>query len=143
MGTPYQDIWDKFNISTVYYDLDSFDTPEQEDYLTKLMSNAIDNTIFNKDKFNLEDRDDTGQIFDDDLPTKVQQIIAEYMIYVWVGRMVYNQDILKQYMSSSAVKKFSPSAHLNTLSQVHTKARHKAENLYKQYAVNISIDKMG
>lgn len=143
MSTPYQDVWDKFNIATVAYELDKFSTPEQEEYLTQLMDNAIDKSSFTKEYFDLSDRDDINKQFADDLDTKVLQVIAEYMVYVWVGRMVYNSDILRQHMSSSAVKRYSPASQLKTLQEVHKESQHQAEKLHSEYAMFKGISKLG
>jgi len=142
MATPYQDVWDKFNIATVNYSLDNLLPAEQEEYLIQIMDNAIDKSPFSKEYFDLTDRDDATQKFSDDLEGKVLQIIAEYMIYVWVGRMVHNTDILKQFMSSSAVKKFSPASHLGKLSEVLKESKHTAETLYKQYSMSKGISRL-
>lgn len=142
MATPYQDVWDKFNIATVNYSLDDLAPAEQEAYLMQIMDNAIDKAPFSTEYFDLNDRDDVAKEFTDDLDSKVLQIIAEYMISVWVGRMVHNTDILKQFMSSSAVKKFSPASHLGKLSEVLKETTHTAENLYKQYSMSKNISKL-
>ena len=128
-------------MATQCYDLDSIPEDDRDAFLIQLMNNAIDTSILSNSGVDLS-RDDTTKQFSSNIDTFVLQIIAEYMVYVWTGRYLYDQDLLQQYGSSSAIKTFSPASHIKTLQEVNTKSQLKAENLYKQYSVGNSLSKL-
>jgi len=139
--TPYEDLFKRFNMATQCYDLDSIPEDDRDAFLIQLMNNAIDTSILSNSGVDLS-RDDTAKQFSSNIDTFVLQIIAEYMVHVWTGRYLYDQDLLQQYGSSSAIKVFSPASHIKTLQEVNTKSQLKAENLYKQYSVGNSLSKL-
>ena len=128
-------------MATQCYDLDSIPEDDRDAFLIQLMNNAIDTSILSNSGVDLS-RDDTAKQFSSNIDTFVLQIIAEYMVHVWTGRYLYDQDLLQQYGSSSAIKVFSPASHIKTLQEVNTKSQLKAENLYKQYSVGNSLSKL-
>jgi hypothetical protein len=139
--TPYTDIFNKFNIACQFYDLDTMVTAKAEDFLIKLMDDAIIN--FRSTKVNLTDRDDTSKTFTNDLSPIVKKIIAEYMIYGWTERYVNDQDMLKQFLSTNAFKMFSPANQLKELRAVNNRAFSKAQNLETQYSIANNIGNLG
>lgn len=139
--TPYEDIFNQFNIACQFYDLDVMAQADRDDFLIKLMDGAIVN--FRSSKVDLTDRDDTAQTFTDDLSPIIQKIIAEYMIYGWTERYVNDQDMLEQFMSTNAFKMFSPANQLKELREVNSRAFKKAQNLEKQYSISNNIANLG
>lgn len=139
--TPYEDVFNQFNIACQFYDLDAMVEADRDDFLIKLMDGAIVN--FRSSKVDLTDRDDTSQEFADDLSPIVIKIIAEYMIYGWTERYVNNQDMLEQFMSTNAIKIFSPASQLRELREVNSRAFKKAQNLEKQYSISNNIANLG
>lgn len=139
--TPYQDIFNKFNIACLFYDLDSMATADAEEFLIALMGDAIIN--FRSTKIDLTDRDDTVKTFNIDLEPIIQKIIAEYMVYGWTQRYLHDQDLLEQFMSSNAIKTFSPAAHISQLRDVNKEAKINAQRLEKQYSISNNIGNLG
>lgn len=138
--TPYEEVFNYFNIATQFYDLDAMAEADRDDFLARLMDSAISEITAITFDFT---RNDTTKQFESDLPDVIKKIVAEYMIFEWTGRYLHDQDLLEQYMSTNAIKMFSPAAHISQLREVNNKAEKKAQRLQMKYSIKQNISRLG
>ena len=117
MSTSYDLIFQKFMHEIDDFDLTSLDEEDMliENKLT--LSKAI--TLFKKCKQSLI-RDDTSELFTNNLKEEEQWIIADYMRKVWFDEIINNGNLLKLNLSDKDFKLFSPSDKLQVLSKLKT-----------------------
>ena len=117
MSTSYDLIFQKFMHEIDDFDLTSLDEEDMliENKLT--LSKAV--TLFKKCKQSLT-RDDTSELFTNNLKEEEQWIIADYMRKVWFDEIINNGNLLKLNLSDKDFKLFSPSDKLQVLSKLKT-----------------------
>ena len=117
MSTSYDLIFQKFMHEIDDFDLTSLDEEDMliENKLT--LSKAV--TLFKKCKQSLI-RDDTSELFTNNLKEEEQWIIADYMRKVWFDEIINNGNLLKLNLSDKDFKLFSPSDKLQVLSKLKT-----------------------
>ena len=117
MSTSYDLIFQKFMHEIDDFDLTSLDEEDMliENKLT--LSKAI--TLFKKCKQSLI-RDDTSELFTNNLTEEEQWILADYMRKVWFDEIINNGNLLKLNLSDKDFKLFSPSDKLQVLSKLKT-----------------------
>jgi len=117
VSTSYDLIFQKFMHEIDDFDLTSLDEEDMliENKLT--LSKAV--TLFKKCKQSLI-RDDTSELFTNNLKEEEQWIIADYMRKVWFDEIINNGNLLKLNLSDKDFKLFSPSDKLQVLSKLKT-----------------------
>jgi len=117
MSVSYDLIFQKFMHEIDDFDLTSLDEENMliENKLT--LSKAI--VLFKKCKQSLI-RDDTLELFTNDLTEEEQWILADYMRKVWFDEIINNGNLLKLNLSDKDFKLFSPSDKLQVLSKLKT-----------------------
>ena len=117
MSTSYDLIFQKFMHEIDDFDLTSLDEEDMliENKLT--LSKAV--TLFKKCKQSLI-RDDTSELFTNNLTEEEQWILADYMRKVWFDEIINNGNLLKLNLSDKDFKLFSPSDKLQVLSKLKT-----------------------
>jgi len=117
VSTSYDLIFQKFMHEIDDFDLTSLDEEDMliENKLT--LSKAI--TLFKKCKQSLI-RDDTSELFTNNLTEEEQWILADYMRKVWFDEIINNGNLLKLNLSDKDFKLFSPSDKLQVLSKLKT-----------------------
>jgi len=115
--TTYTLIFQKFMHEIDDFDLTSMTETDMEVENKLTLSKAV--TLFKKCK-QLLTRDDTTEIFTNELTEEEQWILADYMRKVWFDGIVNNGDLLKLNLSDKDFKLFSPSDKLQVLSKLKT-----------------------
>jgi len=115
MGTSYDLIFQKF-----MHEIDDFDLTSlnEEQMLTEnklTLSKAV--SLFKKCKQSLV-RDDTTEVFTNDLTEEEQWILADYMRKVWLDEKINNGELLKLRLTDKDFKTFSPADLLGTMSKL-------------------------
>ena len=115
MSTSYDLIFQKFMHEIDDFDLTSLDEEDMliENKLT--LSKAI--TLFKKCKQSLI-RDDTSELFTNNLTEEEQWILADYMRKVWLDEKINNGELLKLRLTDKDFKTFSPADLLGTMSKL-------------------------
>lgn len=89
------------------------DVAVAEDDLISIMDAAILN--FEYPKVDLKNKDDAGQIFDEQLGFDEVQILSHLMVLEWMKRELRNIDGLRQFMTTKDFSTFSQANHVNSL----------------------------
>ena len=115
MSTSYDLIFQKFMHEIDDFDLTSLDEEDMliENKLT--LSKAI--TLFKKCKQSLI-RDDTSELFTNNLTEEEQWILADYMRKVWLDEKINNGELLKLRLTDKDFKTFSPADLLVTMNKL-------------------------
>lgn len=113
MSTPYSSIYARFAQKVQDYNLDTLylsSVSSYEAYVKGFLLSAIPMFLYcQKD---LEDRDDTAQIFNADLNGIEQEILATLMHYHWMNREVNNVEQMRLALSSVDFKRYSEAENL-------------------------------
>ena len=115
MSTSYDLIFQKFMHEIDDFDLTSLDEEDMliENKLT--LSKAV--TLFKKCKQSLI-RDDTSELFTNNLTEEEQWILADYMRKVWLDEKINNGELLKLRLTDKDFKTFSPADLLVTMNKL-------------------------
>jgi len=141
--TEYSKIFELFLTSVNDYKIDKLYAEDQVDdgdrmetYLTPFLIKSI--PTFDKCKKDLEDRDDTTRIFNQDLNTDEKVILSDLMVYEWLKselndirqmRLRLTDDAFKSYAEANNMKE--KSSLLNTMEESADKriVRYSQKNL--------------
>ena len=104
-------------------------------YCKYLMSAVAD--FENKCKYDLTDRDEVQMCFNQTLPDKVQEILAQGMAYYWVSSKVLNSELLKNKLSTKEYSYFSPANLLKELQTLRDSLRKEFERNMVRYSYDI------
>lgn len=135
MATPYQDIFGRalFRLSdTKLAQLHCFD---QQTILSKYMKSAIAD-FQNKCEIDLSNRNEEEEIFNEDIPEEVQEILALGISYYWLSAQVLNNELLKNKLSTKDYTYFSPA----NLLRESTALRKEVQTEYKHRIINYTYD---
>jgi len=115
VSTSYDLIFQKFMHEIDDFDLTSLDEEDMliENKLT--LSKAV--TLFKKCKQSLI-RDDTSELFTNNLTEEEQWILADYMRKVWLDEKINNGELLKLRLTDKDFKTFSPADLLVTMNKL-------------------------
>lgn len=134
MSTPYSEIFDRFLNALTDYELADKaiqDTVGFENDLVSYLKKAITHFVYSKK--NLSDRDDENQIFNVDLTELEQEILALYMVPIWLSPNILRLENIRQNIGNSDFRIFSPGNHLDKLTTLKQELKSEAENLALYY----------
>jgi len=115
MSISYDLIFQKFMHEIDDFDLTSLNEEQMKIENNLTLSKAI--TLFKKCKQSLT-RDDTLELFTNDLTEEEMWIIADYMRKVWLDEKINNGELLKLRLTDKDFKTFSPADLLGTMSKL-------------------------
>ena len=131
MQTPYSVIFERFLIKIRDYDLQSLSQPLIEGQMLRFMKSAIPNFLYSKN--DLEDRDDTLQVFNFDLNTLEQEILSKLMVAEWISPEILRHENLKQNLGNRDYQIFSPANHLEKLIELRKEIRSEVNDVLNFY----------
>jgi hypothetical protein len=112
MATNYSDIYDLFLVQIQDYKIDNLSAylSDLETYLKGFLIMAIPE--FDNCEQDLEDRNDTTQVFTATLTSLEKRILADWMVYFWLQREVNNITQLSNFLQSADFKMYSSANNL-------------------------------
>lgn len=113
MGTPYQNIYSRFSIKVDDITLDTLfksSIIDYEQYLLGWLRSAIPK--FSKCRVNLQERDDTTQLFNHTLTEKEEEILAFLMQVEWSEKEVKNVIDMRLALTTNDFKRYAESNNL-------------------------------
>ena len=113
MGTPYQEVYDRFLQKITDQEFLSLPDEDIDQFCFRYLRSAITN--FKKCKKDLSDRDDSTMSFSVSLENDEVEILAIIMIEQWVSPQICNIQNLKQFMGDREFKYYSQANHLDKL----------------------------
>ena len=140
MSTPYEKVFTPFlsKVKDDYYaNLNITDEEKIEDMIL-LMNDAIEH--FEYPKFDLDSRNDTLQIFNDNLDNATINIITSLMKLQWIERQIYDIELLRQRFSDRDFKKTSQAEHLSQLIKLQKETELECGKLKTKYSYSKTID---
>lgn len=129
MGTPFTEVYAKFLKLIDDPDLAYFTDEEIEAHLKEYMLDAIQ-LYFIPTPEELEDMSDDG--FNTIIPLKVQSILANAMLLVWIKPKIYKERLMR---SAIADRDYSELSHANQLS-ILERLRTNATNEIKEFVMD-------
>lgn len=141
--TAYQVVYSRFANKVQDYKLDQLyqsSIPTYESFLKGLLINAID--YFTECLVDLDDRDDSSQIFNQTLSNKEQSILSMFLEYEWMNRQVNNVQDMELALSSDDFKRYAESQNLKSKKDSSIAIFEKANSemvaySYKKYDFNM------
>jgi len=131
--TAYETVFSAFRDKiTAYTFLDLTDVEEHE-VLLGYMNNAI--AKFGRICKKMLNRNNEISKFEDDLTDEEIDILTELMVESWVKPKLYNEDLLKNSMSTKDYTVFSPANLLNQLRELNKDTKNNARAMMNQYSV--------
>jgi hypothetical protein len=138
--TPYQLIYDRFEKNITDYDLNFLIPSNKAEVLLSILQEACVEYI--NSPVDLENRDDTTLEFNIDLSATIQQIIANYMVMVWLKPYLNNQDLLELHFDTQEINSFSSANKIRSIIELHDKARAQAGKLATRLSYKNNIGRL-
>lgn len=135
MGTPFQKIYDRFLSRVSTYELAVMEDTKLEENLQEWLLGATPH--FQNCKKNLEEHNIDSASFDEELNNAEVSIIAEYMVYIYVGTFLMREENLAQALNSKDYRMYSPQGQLKALISTQENISKEANTLKSQYSWNI------
>ena len=133
MPTPYEKVYDNLLPKFRDYDIPIMTTDEVKDYLYDFLIPAI--SRFHVCRKNLNDRDDTLEIFNCELSDVEIEILSNYALIEYIdSTYVRTPTLLKVSLSSSDFNSYSPANMLDKLMAMRNKYTSENETLLSRYA---------
>lgn len=130
MSTPYNNVFKRFKVITRDYNLESLLEGEQEEILILYLNSAV--VDFSNSKTELT-KDDTTQLFDNDLSGLEEEIIAYIMAYKWAKQFLNDPDNLERYTTLSPTRVFSAANHIRELRMLVSHSEEEIDRLTNKY----------
>lgn len=142
MSTPFQLVYSRFANKVQDYKLDKLyqtSVASYESFLKGLLINAIDH--FTECVVDLDDRDDSAQIFNQHLSNIEQSILSLFLEYEWMDRQVNDIQQMELALSSSDFHRYAESNNLKVKSDLSLSIFERANSMmvaysYKKYDFN-------
>jgi hypothetical protein len=134
-STPYQLIYSRFAQKVQDYNLDalySSSIPAYESFIKGYLVSAI--PLFTYCIIDLDDRDDSAQIFNNTLSGTEQEILSILMHYLWMVREVNNIMDMRLALSSPSYKRYAESNNLKAKSDNRDSILEMANGLMSTYS---------
>lgn len=135
--TSYNIIYKRFEKMIADYDLADLQPVNLGEIELDYLIQAI--TKYHNALCDLQDRDDSLLQFNFDLTDTEIQVLASYMVEVWVQPYLNNQDLMEINFASSEVRQFSPSNRMKALMDLSNHARKKASVMATRQSVRNTI----
>lgn len=139
MGTNYSEVYEMFLSSIKDYKIDRLfrkieGTELAEAYMKPFLIKGLIN--FKKCKKDLEDRDDTTQVFNETLSTEEKVILSNLMLIEWLTKEVNDILQMKLHLQDSDFKTFSSAQNLREKSVHLNNTREVVDKQITQYGYN-------
>ena len=131
--TAYETVFSAFRDKVVDYDFLNLTDVEESEILLGYMNSAIGK--FGRICKKLARRNDATSQFDDDLTENEIDIITELMVESWVKPRLYNNENLKNSLSTKDYSNYSPANLLNQLRELNKDAKQNARAMMNQYSI--------
>lgn len=135
MTTPFDTIYPQFLSQVTDYELATMDEIALEENLQLWLLGAIG--FFSNCKHDLSDFDLVTQQFNSDLNHMEKQILAKFMVIVYLDTHLIKDSLYKEKLNSKDYRSYSPAALMKTLLEVKTKINSEANTLMSRYSYNI------
>lgn len=135
--TPYQKIYDRFEKNITDYDLNLILPTSKAEVLLALLNEAVVEWI--NTPYDLEDKDDSLLQFNFDLSVIGQQILANYMVMVWVKPFLNNQDLLELHFDTQEITSFSSANKIRSVLDLYENARRQGNLLATKLSYKLNI----
>jgi len=137
MATPYSDVINVFLNKITDYDLPNLNFDVRDNIVIGYMKSACVK-FKHVCKIDLSDRDETLQIFNNDLDDEVIEIISENMLIEWLKPKILNTDNLKNALSTKDFSLFSPANLLDKMNNTMDMITKNARKLINNYSFSNS-----
>lgn len=133
MATAYDKIYENVLSKLKTYDFANMTSGEIKEYLHDYLIPAT--VKFHVCKKNLQERDDTLELFSEDLSDTEIEIIGNYLLLEYIdSTYIRTSTLLKANLSSSDFNAFSPANMLDKLMSMRTTYLRENETLISRYA---------
>lgn len=133
MATAYDKIYENVLSKLKTYDFANMTSGEIKEYLHDYLIPAT--AKFHVCKKNLQERDDTLELFSEDLSDTEIEIIGNYLLLEYIdSKYIRTSTLLKANLSSSDFNAFSPANMLDKLMSMRTTYLRENETLISRYA---------
>lgn len=133
MATAYDKIYENVLSKLKTYDFANMTSGEIKEYLHDYLIPAT--AKFHVCKKNLQERDDTLELFSEDLSDTEVEIIGNYLLLEYIdSTYIRTSTLLKANLSSSDFNAFSPANMLDKLMSMRTTYLRENETLISRYA---------
>lgn len=133
MATAYDKIYENVLSKLKTYDFANMTSGEIKEYLHDYLIPAT--VKFHVCKKNLQERDDTLELFSEDLSDTEIEIIGNYLLLEYIdSKYIRTSTLLKANLSSSDFNAFSPANMLDKLMSMRTTYLRENETLISRYA---------
>lgn len=135
MATPFNTIYPQFLSQVTDYELATMDEIALEENLQLWLLGAIG--FFSNCKQDLSDFDLVVQQFNSDLNHIEKQIIAKFMVIVYLDTHLIKEDLMKQSLNSKDYRMYSPANQIKALIDLKSQINSEANTLMSRYSYNI------
>lgn len=133
MPTPYEKLYENLLPKFRSYEIPIMTTDEVKEYLHDFLIPAI--SRFHVCRKDLSDRDDTLEVFNEELSDTEIEILSNYLLLEYIdSTYIRTPTLLKVNLSSSDFNAFSPANMLDKLMSMHTTYLKENETLLSRYA---------
>lgn len=135
MTTPFDTIYPQFLSQVTDYELATMDEIALEENLQLWLLGAIG--FFSNCKHDLSDFDLVTQQFNSDLNHMEKQILAKFMVIVYLDTHLVKEDLMKQSLNSKDYRMYSPANQIRALIDLKSQINSEANTLMSRYSYNI------
>jgi len=115
--TAYSVVYKRFEKMIADFDLVDLLPANKAEIELDYLQQAI--VLYFSSDVDLEDRNDTTLTFNFDLAELQIQVLAGYMVQVWIQPYLQNQDLMETHLITSEHKQFSPANRMKALMDLH------------------------
>ena len=135
MATPYSDVYNLFLSQVTDYDLAVMEETSLEENLQYWLMSAIG--YFSNCRQDLTEFDLTLNEFTPDLTMNEKQILAKFMVVVYMDTHLIHDSLLKTALNSKDYRTYSPANQIKALIEVKSKINSEANTLMSRYSYSI------
>ncbi len=133
MATPFSEIYILFLSQITDYELSQLEDEAFEENAKDWLINAIG--YYTNCRKNLMNYNEDS--FEEDLDYQEKNILATFMLYVYLNTYVLTEQNLKQSLNSKDYRMYSPANQLKALLEVKRQIKSDADTLMSRYSYNI------
>jgi hypothetical protein len=133
VSTPYNTVINIFLAKVTDYHLSLMESTDREDYVNKLLKNAIVN-FQNICKVDLRDRDDILKQFNQELDDEIIDILSELMITSWLKQYLNNVSNLENVLNTKDFNQYSSSTLLKEIRTTYNESKSNCKQLMIEYS---------
>lgn len=134
MGTPYSEIYKKILNSMKFYSILKFSDDEKNTIMKSMLLSALPQ-VQRLSGYNLKNRDDLLEFFDNDVPDEVIDIIIAKVLFDWISAKTLDEDAIRNGMSTPEYTFHSPANLLKVLESLRDKLKKEFRDLAIDYSI--------